>query len=378
MLALLVLAALAQAQTFTSIFSFDGTDGSYPYTGRPAYNGGTLYGATSDGGTSGYGVVFSVTTAGTETVLYNFTGSTDGGYPYGPVIRDSKGNLYGTTYYGGSGYGVVFKLTPKGKETALYSFTGSTDGAYPYQGLVMDKKGNLYGTTYYGGANSLGVIYKVTKKGKETVLHNFAGGSSDGDYPFYGSMLMDTKGNLYGLTEEGGSSNCYGYGCGALYELTAKGTFKVLYGFAGGTTDGCYPFGTPAMDSKGNFYGTTDSCGANGYYGTVWKVSKKGTETILYNGNYSSTDCAYMGGGVTLDKQDNLYGLAEIGGANYDGCLYEVSPTGTLTILHSFDYSDGGDPWGDEVTLVGKGDTLYGLTSYGGSDYEGTVWSYVP
>jgi len=373
-LVVLVLAALAQAQTFTSLFSFDGTDGGYPYTGHLAYNAGTLYGTAYYGGSySYYGVVFSITTAGTETVLYNFTGGSDGGYPFAPVIRDKNGNLYGTAYYGGSStYGVVFKVDTAGNETVLHSFTGGSDGGYPYQGVVMDKKGNLYGTTYYGGANSYyGVIYKLDKKGNETVLHNFSYSSSDGCYPFYGSLLMDTKDNLYGVTDSCGASYE-----GTLYEYSKKGTFSLLHSFAGGTSDGCYPYGTPAMDSKGNFYGTTDSCGTNSA-GIVWKVSKKGKETILHNGSCSSSDICYMGGGVTLDKKDNLYGLADDGGANSYGALYELSRKGTLTLLHSFDYSDGGYPFADEVLLVGKG-TLYGATSSGGTDYEGTVWSYVP
>ena len=142
-----------------------------------------------------------------ETVLYSFTGSPDGAGPFAGVIFDTKGNLYGTTVYGGAyGYGSVFKVTPSGEETVLYSFTGDSDGAYPYAGLVFDKKGNLYGTTIAGGANSLdGTVFEVTPSGEETVLHSFTG-APDGAYPRAG-LVFDGRGNLYGTTYEGGAYN---------------------------------------------------------------------------------------------------------------------------------------------------------------------------
>ena len=371
-----VLAALAQAQTFTGIFSFDGSDGSYPFTGRLVldHKTGTLYGTTYYGGSDGYGTVFSVTTPGTQTVLYNFTGGSDGGYPFAPVVRDSSGNLYGTTSYGGaySSYGVVYKLDTAGNETVLHSFAGGTsDLCYPYQGVARDKSGTLYGTATGCGANSYGGIYEIDTAGNETILHNFRY-SLDGAYPYYGSLRLTETGLLWGVCSEGGT-----YGYGTLYSHVPGNIFHVLHNFAGPPGDGAYPYGTVARDGKRNSYGTTSAGGSNDYYGTVWEVSSSGTETILYNGNYDTSDCAGFGGGVARTKDGLLYGLAELGGSDYAGCLYQIN-NGTFMILHSFtDGSDGGYPFGDEVTLASSG-TLYGATQSGGSSGYGTVWSYVP
>jgi len=134
----------------TVLYSFTGgADGGYPYASLVLDAQGKLYGTTSEGGAFGAGTVFTVDTTGEETVLYSFTGGADGGYPnFSPVIFDSVGNLYGTTALGGAAYGVVFELSPVGgawTETVLYRFTGGTDGEYPSGGLVMDSAGNLDG-----------------------------------------------------------------------------------------------------------------------------------------------------------------------------------------------------------------------------------------
>ena len=362
----------AQAQTFNDLYNFTGaSDGGEPYAGVVRNSAGNLYGTTYLGGSSSDGVVFEVSATGTETVLYSFTGSPDGQYPFAPVIRDKAGNLYGATLEGGaSGYGTVFKVTKKGTESVLYSFAGTTDGCYPYGGLVQDKAGNLYGTTAECGTSGQGTVFKVSKAGKETVLHSFAGGSSDGAYPFYTTLLRDKTGNLYGVTEEGGASSY-----GVVYKLSKKGKLTLLHSFTGGTTDGCYALGTPAMDKTGNLYGTAEACGASSA-GIVWKVTKKGTETVLYNFTGSTSDGGYPVSGVARDAKGNLYGDCEAGGASSDGTVFEVSKTGTLTLLHSFAGSDGEYPFGG-VILDAKG-KLYGTALEGGTGNYGTVWSLTP
>jgi uncharacterized repeat protein (TIGR03803 family) len=173
---------------------------------------GNLYGTTINGGTSaqhgGTGVGRGVQAghqAGQETVLYNFTGGADGAQPRGGVTRDSAGNLYGTTYSGGAaGQGVVFKLDTAGHETVLYSFAPTADGGSPEAGVIRDSAGNLYGTTYYGGALSHGAVYKLDTAGQETVLYSFTGGA-DGGYPVAG-VILDSAGNLYGTTGAGGTA----------------------------------------------------------------------------------------------------------------------------------------------------------------------------
>jgi uncharacterized repeat protein (TIGR03803 family) len=365
---LLILVCVGQAQTFTVLYDFYESSGAYPATGVVEDSSGNLYGTAVEGGASSNGVVYEVSSSGTETVLYNFTGSTDGGSPFAPVIRDSQGNLYGTTVEGGTdSCGVVFKVDTAGTETVLHSFTGGTaDGCQPYQGLIMDAKGNLYGTTFAGGAYNEGMVFKLTAKGTETLLHSFEGEGSDGGYPVFGHLLMDKAGHLYGLTESGGSSNK-----GVLYKLTARGEETILYNFAGGSSDGCEPYGSVAMDKAGNLYGTTVFCGAYNY-GTIWKVSKKGKETILHNFAGGSPDGCNPQAGVVLDSKDNIFGDTGFCGAYGYGTVWKVSKKGLLTLLHSFDYSDGYFPDG-ELLRTAKGE-LFGTTYMGGTDGYGTVW----
>jgi uncharacterized repeat protein (TIGR03803 family) len=200
----------------TVLHSFSGSDGEYPYSGLTLNSTGTiLYGASYQGGSGGYGVVFSLTIQGrTYSALYNFSGLTDGGNPLGTMALDATGNLYGTTVYAGSGYGVVFEVVPKsGQESVLYAFSGGGDGANPSGGVVRDSNGNLYGTTYSGGANSYGTVFKVANT-TETVLHSFD--NSDGEYPLCG-VILDSKGDIFGTTEMGGSSSY-----GVVWEITPQ------------------------------------------------------------------------------------------------------------------------------------------------------------
>ena len=199
----------------TVLHSFTGApDGEYPLYGNLLIDkAGNLYGTAAEGGTSNYGIVWEVSAKGKETVLYSFAGGTDGEYAFEQSLAtDGKHTLYGTTEDGGTyGVGVVFKVNIKTKkEAVLYSFNTSGDGEYPSSGLVRDKKGNLYGTTQIGGANSLGTVFEVTGT-KETILHSFDG--TDGENPFT-SPLIDEKGTLYGTTYVGGA-----HSDGTIYSL---------------------------------------------------------------------------------------------------------------------------------------------------------------
>src|ERR1022692_3872096 len=177
--------------------------GANPYAGVIRDSAGNIYGTAANGGAANKGVVFKLDTSGHQTVLYSFTGGADGGYPYAGVIRDSAGNLYGTTYYGGTANaGVVYKLDSTGQETVLYTFTAWPDGAYPQAGVIRDSAGNLYGTTYLRGTASAGVVYKLDTTGHETVLYSFTGGA-DGGAPYAG-VIRDSAGNLFGTTSAGG------------------------------------------------------------------------------------------------------------------------------------------------------------------------------
>jgi uncharacterized repeat protein (TIGR03803 family) len=237
---------------------------------------------------------------GKETLLHAFGSTGDGVYPR-DLLRDAQGSLYGTTQYGGNsackgGCGTVFKVDTTGKETVLHPFTGFPDGFNPVNsgGLVQDTQGNLYGTTYRGGGYSvgLGTVFKVDTTGKETVLYSFGSHAWDGTNPT-GGVVLDANGNLYGTTDSGGEHNQNG----TVFELDTTGKETVLHSFSGGRTDGAQPQGGLAFDAHGNLYGTTYSGGGDG--GTVFKLlfsSKAATTTTLT----SSPDPSIYGQAVTF------------------------------------------------------------------------------
>jgi uncharacterized repeat protein (TIGR03803 family) len=388
----LVLAAspLADAQTFTVLYSFAGypTDGAGPGAGLLMDASGNLYGTTAFGGkvngahcgSSGYigcGTVFKLDTNGVETVLHNFTGA-DGANASSNLITDAYGNLYGTTANGGNlqdcggdgiaGCGVVFELSGE-EETVLHRFTGGADGAFPQAGLVMDASGALYGTALEGGSVGGGVVFKLVGK-KETVLHSFTGGK-DGDGPA-SSLLLDATGNLYGTDAAGGDTDC---GCGVVFKLAGK-HLSVLHSFKG-TPDGAEPIAGVIMDAEGNLYGTTDDGGESYNAGTVFELSPSGKERILhrFRANYHvQHDGIKPDAAVVRDAQGNLYGTTEEGGPNGYGVVFEITPDGKETILHNFcsgDCSDGASPNGLIMDAQGN---LYGTNFGGGVNRKGTIF----
>lgn len=359
----------AQTEKLTVLYDFTGSsDGGDPYATLIRDSAGNLYSTADYGGTAFAGVVFKVAPNGTETVLYNFSGGADGAQPFSALVRDTAGNLYGTTTMGGSANaGVVFKVNPAGTETVLHNFVGGTDGTTPTGGLLEDKGGNFYGTTSQGGTSNAGVLFKIGAKGKYSILHTFTGATNDGKYPTYTSLVMGSAGTLYGVTEEGGSANG-----GILYKFSkTTGTLTILHSFMGGTTDGCNVLGTPFIDKNGNFYGTTSSCGTSSL-GTVWKVSANGDESVLHSFAGGTTDGEYPLAGVVVDASGNVYGNTETGGASNLGTVYKVSSSGTFTIVHSFSGTDGKYPYGSFVRTT-KG-TLFGTALNGGTIGYGTVW----
>jgi uncharacterized repeat protein (TIGR03803 family) len=299
----------------TVLHSFTGTpDGANPYAGLIQDTAGNLYGTTRYGGASNWGTVFKVDSVGNETVLYNFTGGVEGGNPTGRLLMDSGGNLYGTTTGSGTAFfGNVFKLDTTGKESVLYSFTGGTDGNYPQGTLIQDAAGNLYGTTYRGGASGVGTIFKLAVNGQETVLYSFTG-LADGGNP-QGGLTRDSAGNLYGTSAPVSS------GYGTVFKLSPAGTETILHSFVG--SDGSYPTRGVLRDTAGNLYGTTSLGGAYGF-GTVFELSATGTETVLYSftgGNDGSVPYSDL----IQDVSGNLYGTTTSGGANSAGVVFEIT-----------------------------------------------------
>ncbi|MFZ0800583.1 MAG: choice-of-anchor tandem repeat GloVer-containing protein, partial [Terriglobales bacterium] len=347
-----------------------GADGAYP-NGVMRDSAGNLYGTTSNGGAWGAGVVFKVDTSGNETVLYTFTGGADGGYSDAGVIRDSAGNLYGTTNNGGTaGLGVVFKVDTSDNETVLHTFMRGLDGDQPFlAGVILDSVGNLYGTTAFGGAGGAGVVYKLDTTGHETVLYGFPG-AADGQYPYNAGVIFGSDCHLYGTTFYGGRK-----GHGVVYQLDSEGHEKVLYGFDLLTANGFgQPTGGVIRDSAGNLYGTTFIGQADvGYgYGVVYKVDTAGRSTVLHNFT-GGADGGDPYGGVILDSKGNLYGTTNGGGASGAGVVFKVDMSGNETPLYSFTGgNDGGYPLGG-VILDSKGN-LYGTTEGGGASGAGVVF----
>ena len=379
-LATLVPLRTAHARGFSVLYSFNGSDGAYPTAGLIGDGAGNLYGTTGAGGADNDGVVFKLAPDGTETVLYFFTGGSDGSAPYAGLIMDKTGNLYSTTYGGGgstncsNGCGTVFKLAPNGTETGLYSFTGGRDGSGPRAGLIMDKKGNLYSTTFEGGANGAGVVFKLAPDGTETALYSFTG-ESDGAYP-YASLIMDKKGNLYGTTYDGGITGCGGHGCGVVFRLAPNGTETVLYSFTGGS-DGRGPFAGLITDGSGNIYGTTGYGGGTGCNGpgcgTVFKLAPNGTETLLHIFTGGS-DGGYPYAGLIVDKKGSLYSTTSIGGPDNRGVVFKLAPGGTETVLYLL--HRGGSGGGHPIAglIMDKKGNLYSTTVKGGADKHGVVF----
>lgn len=353
---------------FTVLYNFTGgADGGSPTAGVIRDPAGNLYGTTPYDGAAGYGVVYKLDATGNYTVLHNFTFGADGGLPFAGLIRDPAGNFYGTTQFGGTAsYGVVFKLDPAGILSVLYSFTGGADGGYPYNaGVIRDSAGNLYGTTTGRGPRQ-GAVYKLDATGRVTVLYTFLS-AANGTTP--NALTGDSAGNLYGTTYEGGSTDS-----GVVFQLDATGHETVLYKFNYGA-DGRLPSPTSLFrDAAGNLYGTTLRDGTEGA-GVLFKLDLMGNYTVLHI--FSRADGSTPSTAVVADPVGNLYGTAQYGGSGTCGVAYKLDPAGKYTVLHSFTCgADGGQPAGDVV--FDPAGNLYGSTVRGGPQGYGVLYKLDP
>jgi uncharacterized repeat protein (TIGR03803 family) len=377
----------AKAQSYTLLYSFSGgQDGKWPYSSLIEDSAGNLYGTASAGGLKcfnpyGCGTVFELNPKGNLTVLHSFTDDTDGGGPLAGVVRDSAGNLYGTTNYGpgASGMGTVFKLSSSNQETLLHTFTGMPDGASPSSPVVLDSKDNLYGTTEGGGAHNDGAVFEWNAStGHESVLYSFSSGR-DGTTPAAGLLLDQAGRALYGEALQGGISQCsveYTSGCGTVFRLTASG--MEVYDFPGTGQKGDEPLGGLVHDTQGNFYGTT-YFGGTSSLGSVFKIDSSGNETVLYSFT-GKTDGAWPSAGLVIDSSGNLYGSTyERGDSSCNsgggcGTVFEINSNGKFSVLHTFTGapSDGNGP--TATLLMDAAGNLYGTTVSGGKDNNGAVF----
>jgi uncharacterized repeat protein (TIGR03803 family) len=413
---------------FTALYSFsafdengNNSDGGNPVASLVQGAGDLLYGTASEGGTNGEGAVFQISTNGIFTALYSFTGGNDGGLPSAALVQGNDGYYYGTAYSGGSDdFGTIFKLLSSQTFTPLYSFTNGTDGASPLAALVLAQSGTFYGTTYAGGSNTygtvftitssgsfsplysfidesdgghsvapliqgsdlnfygtstgpasgFGTIFKITPAGKLTPLYDFTG-KGDGAYPEAG-LVQNTDGTLYGTAADGGTdipSEGAVYG-GTVYRVTTNEVFTPLVAFRGGF-DGENPAAPVVQGQDGMFYGTTYFGGSDDQ-GVVFQMTPSGSMTLLHtftNGPDGATPLA-----LAPANDGSYYGATFAGGTNMDGALYHLTTNGAFTPLYSFPLlgrTEGGDP--DAGLVQGSDGFFYGTAKLGGMDY-GTVF----
>ena len=358
-----------------------GTIGVYDLTNVSfAANTAAAYAHGTDAATND---AFVSPTAPVVTVLANFT-SAIGLAPYGSLIADANGDLFGTANQGGASgtYGSVFELVKSGgtyasSPTALVSFT-SSNGANPYSSLTMDAAGDLFGTTNSGGQSSDGTVFEIVKTGSTyasspTTLASFT--YTNGALP-RGNLTTDSNGDLFGTTYTGGS-----FGDGTVFEMIKTGTTyaapTTLVNFTVSTSPS--PWGGLTMDANGDLFGTSTSGGTFGY-GTVFEIVKTGSvyataPTILIN--FNSTNGSQPRGNLVADSSGDLFGTTYGGGLSGSGTVFEIVRTGTSyattpTTLVSFGPSTGTSPW--DTLIIDSSGNLFGTTSTGGTNNLGTVF----
>lgn len=365
---------------FSNLLSFTGTGGAYPggasYSGMVVGPDGDLYGTTSQGGSNNLGTVFRLTTDGVFTSLFSFNG-TNGATPDAALTPGSNGVFYGTTFAGGvSNWGTLFLITTNGDLTNLFSFTGTNNpyqGAAPAAPLVSDGNGNFHGTANYGGAYTnaaqggygYGTVFKMDANGAVTVPVFFD--NTNGAHPS-GGMVLGRDGNFYGTTTWGGrgiSSTFPGFG--TVFRLSPDGTFTNLYQFSGGD-DGGFIYAGLVQGRNGNLYGAAFGSSSPGY-GTLFKISTNGDFTALYKFNSSDSGSPYSG--LMEGSDGNLYGTT-YGAYVGHGSVFKLTPDGVFTNLVLFSGANGSQPAG--VLVQGPDHNFYGTTSAGGANGLGTIF----
>ena len=354
LLAILLAAQSASAQTFTTLDRFGGTNGNLPNTPLIQATNGHLYGTTLFGGANEDGVAYDITTAGRLATVANLDAPIAFSV-YAGLIQGSDGNFYGTGQGGAYAEGTVVKLTSSGTLTTLYSFcaqTGCPDGSIPAAGLVQASDGNFYGTTAFGGAGNNGTVFKITPAGALTTLYSFCSLSActDGSVPTT-PLIQGNDGYLYGTTQTGGANGNYG----TVFKIAYDGSFTTLYSFCSqaACADGQYALGGLVQAVDGNLYGVTFEGGSGGK-GTLFQLTLGGAYTLLHTFclQTNCTDGAEGGTptGLIQGTDGNLYGATTSGGANGDGTLFSITTSGAFT-------------------------TLYSSAVYGGTNNLGTIFS---
>jgi uncharacterized repeat protein (TIGR03803 family) len=395
----------AHAQTFKVIHNFGTSpDGAAPFDSVVGDSFGNLYGVTFKGPFEhgcffdGCGTVFKLSPNSdgtwTETILYEFTGGSDGLDPSFPVALDSKGNVFGTTQTLGQSPGTVFELVSNSDgsytQQTLRTFADSMGGLNPF-GVTVDRQGRVLGTTDYGGRFNGGVVFSLSRVSalawRENLLLQFRD-----RYGATGTLLVDGAGNIYGNTYDGGTN-----GKGAIFKLTPSDGFSgwtetILYSFTG-APDGANPYAGLTFDSMGNLYGTTEQGGSAGC-GTVFELTPDSNggwnESVLYAFQGGNDGCD-VSSGVTFDSAGNLYGTTVSGGSRgARGTIFKLTHSSggqwSERVIHSFTGPDGLLPYDIGTVFVDANDNVYGTALLGGSGTHctqpangcGVVWEITP
>jgi uncharacterized repeat protein (TIGR03803 family) len=388
-------AGSARAANIVALYTFTntlltGVDGGTPAAGLIQAGNGVLYGTTLNGGSNnGSGTVFKITTNGVFTPVYAFSNNpSDGATPYAGLLQAANGNFYGTASQSGSnGYGSVFRLTSAGAFTELYGFTQihggmltNAEGANPVTPLVQGTNGNFYGACPKGGTNGAGAIFEMTAAGALTRLLSFSSNAPAGQNP--GALLQSSNGLIYGTTTNGGSN-----GYGTIFKMTSAGALTPLYSFTNGV-DGAHPGPALTQGANGILYGTASGGGTNGS-GVIFQITTNGVFTPLYSfapsgqaGLGLATNADGLVPGSLAGGANGIFcGLAQFGGLNGTGTLFQFSVSGGLTVLYTFligPHAAGGftNGLGAEPSgiLLDSNGTLYGTARTGGSSGFGTVF----
>jgi uncharacterized repeat protein (TIGR03803 family) len=356
------------AAIYTVLFDFlvGGPGPQWPGGYLPQGRDGDLYGWSYNGGATNNGSMWKTDPSGTVSVIYNFASGND---CQNGMTLGTDGNFYGTALTNCTGAGYVFKITPTGTLTVLHTFTGTPDGYGPGP-LTKYTDGNFYGVTNTGGANNAGSVFKITPTGTLTILHSFVIDTNGFFYPTYG-LTVGNDGNFYGTFYPNGA-----YTLGGVFKMTPSGTATLLHTFTG-NPDGFEPDAGVTLGRDGNFYGTTRFGGTQNE-GTIFKMTPSGTVTILHS-FYQPSDYAVNPAAPLLQATDgNFYGVAD--SCTQFGCgvqdLYEITPSGTLTVLQEF--TSATDPNGSYPYWPLIQDTngiMYGVTQQGGTVNGGVLFS---
>lgn len=379
--------SVSLAGTLTTLYNFGGSsDGATPRSGLVQLSDGRLCGTTESGGTSGNGTVYCATVTVsantrtlTENVLHSFGGApAEGALPRAGLYDGSDGKLYGATQIGGANnLGTVFSLNTDGSAFATLHSFNSADGASPQVALVQGGDGSYYGTTLNGGPHNTGVVFRITPDGTTTTLHTFGGLAPPNGLNPAGDLLRGSDGRLYGTASAGGSNTV-----GTVFAMGTDGSISTLHTFGSSPSDGANPVAGLVAGGDGNFYGTTLNGGSNGY-GTVYSMSPSGSLSTLHSfGNFSGTGQDNDGfnpeGRLVAGSDGNFYGTTLSGGSQFLGTIFRITPGGVLTTLYSFG-SAAGDGSAPGAGLVdGKDGNFYGTTYSGGEGGSGTVFKVSP